>query len=282
MVKILLTVVLNLAFAGLVAGVKSPEKNFGAQRSVLTVSRGGAGPLDPAVVAKTSTALALTNSVFGWLGPEETAESYGIKDPSKEALVLLQRSHAVYFACTLATYLLICSDQDVYKSIGYGTFPILADILRSVLNDDQSKVGLSNLGQVLLVATPFLLTSYACLQKLDNVDTIVQLCSAYHGVRGLYYLLNPKGASKAWGITGGGDETHVAMVRIVGVSLISFAFGCFLLVRGVDNFKFVGYSYIPFALYTIWMQFNEEMEYDKALYNAWLAVALVVIGTLAI
>ena len=245
--------------------------------------RGGAGPLYPSIVAKSGSAVSLVGNIVNWLGPEKSLAVYAKNGgTSPELLMVWQRKDAVFTAASLTAYLLVFHDMNVRKALCLGQFPIILDILRSDLNDDEKKIGLSNVGQLVLVLVPFVLSAYACLANLDKADMITQVCGVYHAARGLGYLLSPVEASKAWGVTMGGDELHLTLVRRVGVALIGFATLGISLARGVDIFKAIGYGWIPFTVYAIYTTLVVNEKHVKSIFYIWIGLGLAIVGTLAI
>jgi hypothetical protein len=159
------------------------------------------------------------------------------------------------------------------------------DVLRSVLNDDEKKIGLNDAHQLILLMGPLVLTAYACLSDAEYADAVVNICGAYHLARGFWYLVDPKGATKSyWGVTGG-DDSDFARVKWVGVALVVYATGTILYIQGMDTLKALGYSWIPFTLYVFWTLFAahepEKFELKKSFYYVWLVLGITVAGTLA-
>ena len=208
------------------------------------------------------------------------------KPPSPAALMMSTRKDAIFTACSLTVYLLLFHEAtvSVNVAIGFGTFPILADILRSVLNDDEKKTGIFTAGQLLFVMAPFLLTAYTCFLDLKNASQVVQLCGAYHYSRGFYYFWAPEEACRSWGVTKGegDDTTHLALMRWIGLSLMIYGLGGALLANGVQVLRLVGYGWVPIGLYAFYEAYFTGDSVNKPVFKAWIVLSVLAAGTLAL
>lgn len=284
-----LSLLVLLGFACADVGRKKIDKPFvlpSKLKKPLAV-RGGAGPLHPTAVAKVATGFALSSHILSWLGPEKSFQSYCKEPitPSPQVLMVWQRSFSIYLSNALMAYFLLFQGTSAKTAIGVGTFPLIADVLRSVLNDDKKKIGLSDVGQLILLLGPLVLTAYACLSDAEYAKTVIKICGAYHLARGLWYLVDPKGATKSWGVTGG-DDLHYALVKWVGAALVGYAAGTILYIQDMDMLKAIGCAWIPFTVYDFWTLFimheQEKLGTSKSLMGIWLALGIIVVGTLAI
>ena len=108
---------------------------------------------------------------------------------------------------------------------------------------------------------PRRLTSYACLANLDMAAQIAPVCSVFHILRGLYYLLNPAGAGKAIHTS----DAENRLTKWLGLSLITYGWNSFLLTR----------SRKVTAIF-------DSLHRHKLVLYAWIALAVTAVGTLII
>jgi len=273
---ILLSLVGSSAFVG---AVKTPSS------FVLAVPRGGAGPLDPTVVAKTTATGTLAVHLLSALGPEKALRTYGVEHPTPVNVFVAQREWTFFLAASLMGYLTIVHDQSVNSAVGYGTFPIILEVLRSILNDEQEKLGISNVAQLVVVLAPLVVNSYACLVNTEQANTVTMVCGAYNILKGIWYFLDTENSGKTWGLKGETDPYSIGSAKWMGISLIVYGGGLVGLAREVDVKKLAGYSWIPVILNMINETFITKVVdtygLNKSLFYMWMILGAAVIGTLA-
>jgi hypothetical protein len=128
---------------------------------------------------------------------------------------IAQREYAIFVSALLSGYLRLFHEVSVNKTTGFGTFPFIIDVVRSVLNDDEKKIGISAVGQTVTVLVPLLVLAYVCLNDMDVANTVMKVVGVYDMVKAVLYVLFPKELGKAWGFaeSTSEDETVIATVR---------------------------------------------------------------------
>lgn len=235
---------LTLALAGLAgADIVIPNNNnnksgnnalfvsrYSSKKLAMMTLRGGAKAvvvepasvllMEPLEVAKSATKLALWGHSLQWLVPEKTLQVFGLKNPTSQHVWLAQRQWAIYVSASLMLYLRLFPKLKPDRAIGYGSLPFLADVVRSVLNDDGSwMVGVSTIGQALLSLAPLLVTVYACLFNMDAAADIVQACGIYNMLKGLWYVGGGfPGVKDRRGFKGGSDRRSYSATSSTSVA----------------------------------------------------------------
>jgi hypothetical protein len=238
-------------------------------------------------VARTSATALLVIHAVSTLAPEKALQTYGVKAPTPTNVFVARREWTFFLAVSLGAYLWLVHDKSVNTAVGYGTFPIIAEVIRSILNDEEKKLGIPDTAQVVVVLTPLLVNAYACLKNLDDANTITKVCGAYNVVKGFWYFLDTENSGKAWGLSEGEDDPFVlGSAKWMGISLIVYGMTLVGMAHGVVGTKLMGYAWIPVVLNMVRETFItkavEKHGLNRSLYYAWMVLGLVVIGTLAI
>lgn len=255
-------------------------------KGALDIPRGGAGPLDPATVAKGSAISMLVLHGLSTIGAVKGLKLYGIRNPSPSTIFNFQREFSVFFSASLTFYLGIVQGKSVNTAVGYGSFPIIVDALRSILNEDHKKVGISDESQLVLVVLPGLLLAYACLTNDKNADMVTTLTGAYNIVRGVLYFAAAEESGKAMGVKYAADRaTTLAIAKWVGLALVCYGMTLVGMAKGVDLYKLSAYVYIPVILglvrELVLAHLGKGGGFNTALPSAWLVWGVAVVGTLA-
>lgn len=268
------------------AAPNRPKKAPAPRALPFVVPRGGAGPLDPSTVAKASATGLLAIHALSILGPEKALQGYGIKDPIPVNVFVAQREWTFFLAASLGAYLSIVHDKSTNFAIGYGTFPIIAEVLRSILNDEQEKLGISNVAQLIVVLLPALFCAYSCLNNMENANTVTMVCGCYNIVKGIWYFVDTENSGKTWGLKGEADLFTLESAKWMGISLIVYGMTLIGMVKGMDTNKLMGYAWIPvvinLARQTFVTNYVDKYDLNKSLYYVWMILGAIVIGTLAI
>jgi len=255
-------------------------------RSLFPAEELGPSTLDPATVAKTSATGLLAVHTLCVLGPEKALQGYGVKGPTPEHVFVASREWAFFLAVSLSAYLGLVHDTSVNTLVGYGTFPIIADVFRSVLNDDEEKLGIPNVAQLGFVVVPLVVNAFVCLKNMESAKTVTTVCGAYNLLKGIWYFLDTANAGKKWGLKEEPDDNMLISGQFMGISLIVYGMQLIMAVQGEDFKKMTGYGWIPVVLNIVRETFItkrvDTCELKKSLYYMWMILGAIVIGTCAI
>jgi hypothetical protein len=248
----------------------------------LSVPRGGAGPLNTIAVTKTSVTAVLVTSALSVLGPEKALQIHGAVKPTPVNVFVFQRCWSFFLGNALTSYLLNFHETSVNAAVGYGTFPIIADVLRSILNDDEQKLGVPSIAQVIVVLLPMVVNAYVCLKNMKMANTVTMVCGAYNMLKGVWYILDTENTGKIWGLRGETDKYTILLARWMGASLVVYGMWLIGLEQSVSIAKLTGYSWIPGMLNFFRDVYMQSEDINLPVYYMWMVLGMIVIGTLAI
>lgn len=146
--------------------------------------RGGAGPIDPTILAKWTTGINIVNSIYTYLLPDMIRELYANMPYSPLSDLIFQRHGTAMLACTLPAYCLLFQETSVETAVGVSTLPFIIDLVRSELAEEPEKLGWPKYAQ--LVPIPFAaVTCYGCLNSKDWAHAAMKIYSVWLGLTGL-------------------------------------------------------------------------------------------------
>jgi hypothetical protein len=247
-----------------------------------TVPRGGAGPLDPIAVAKASVTGVLVAQTLCVLGPERALQIYGAKQPTPENVMVARRGWSFFLGNALTSYLLHVHDASINAAVGYGTFPVIADVLRSVLNDDEKKLGIPSISQLVVVLLPLVANAYVCLNNMKIANTVTKVCGVYNVLKGVWYILDTENTGRFWGLRSEPDKYTILLAKWMGVSLVLYGMWLIGVNQGVNIVKLTGYGWIPVMLNFARDVYMQSDDINLSVYYMWMVLGMIVIGTLAI
>jgi len=271
------------------SGLKSPWQHassteaLSSSSSMILKVRGGAGPLDPTLVAKTATALVATQGLVNVLCTEASLKAYGVASASEEDVIAVQLNGFTQLSNAISPALLLFYGTDVNTALAYGLVPFIISFAAGLINDAPKKFGTEKLGNMLWLIVDSALM-YGLLNKsswaTDAFKGICVLAALSH----TYTRLNPKKGMELYGRKKPLTPFLAACMKGVSdVGLCGIIQGL-ALISGVGTLTSIGYAY---AFYTVPLLFSlflsndfQELKLDRSPWYFWLAVCVVVVGTL--
>jgi len=265
---------------GIASGLKKPAP---ASTEALLNIRGGAGPLDPMVVAKTGAALVGTQGLANVLCAEATLSSYGLTSASDDDIMIEEMIGFVQVSGAVTSALLLFYDMDVNSALAYGLVPLIISFAAGLINEVPKKFESSSSGYIFWMAADIALMYGLFTNKswaIDAYKGVVILGAASY----LYTRINPAKGSELYGRKKPLSPSTTAICKALSDNGLMVMIQSFALASGVDTLTTIGYawaySFVCLALSLFVEKDLDALKLDRNKMLVWLALAGVVTGTL--
>ncbi|EJK61729.1 hypothetical protein THAOC_17730 [Thalassiosira oceanica] len=275
------------SFATLLASIEAKKPAFSPKHythDVLSI-RGGAGPLDPDLIAKTVTGVMTIQGAADYLTPNKApGVLYGIEGVGATETYINEYAGANTLNWAIMAFGVLFGGLSAKKAIGYGLFPIILFVIRGLLSGSIEALGCNMTTQWLNWAIT-VFTSYAALSGADYSTTLIKAWCVYLGLADGQCRLAPEAALDGWGFPEKGPLA-VFFCKVMSQFALAAAVLTGSLVSGVDSHKAVGYSLVP--LLASVLQFvlsgNLEAQIGDNVVKAypWIAILAAAVFTLAL
>jgi hypothetical protein len=276
---------------GVASGLKRPRQqtssSSGTSSSYATVLkvRGGAGPLDPMMVAKTSTALVSAQALANVLCTDACLKSYGITSASEEDILTTKVIGVNQLCATTTAALLLFYGTDVNTALAYGVVPQILWFVTGLINDYPAKFGTDSSANKIWAAIDIVLM-YGLLKNTDWAIGAYKGALALTGLSFLVTRWNPAKAMEFYGKkTPMSPLTAINLKNMSNVGL-GFLVQNFALLSGVDTLTSIGYLWalagVNFLISLFLSNDFDVLKVDKAPFIGWLVLSLVIAGTLVL
>jgi len=248
--------------------------------------RGGAGPLNPTLVAKAATVTALGQGFLSSQAPEPCLEIYGMDKGNPVAAAWMRLFGASVLAIGVTGLCLFFKETDASTAFGWMSTMWAAEHLRGLLNQEESKLGANPTGRMLWLILDACM-AYVCFTSPDNMENILKAFGAFTILSCGCLALDPKGGAKLYGFQDQDlNADTLACVRASGFWIS--ANGAFFLLSGIglDAQKAFGIAWAAPMVAVFTMLFVTK-EFDKPNVNktpilAWLLFHAATVVALAI
>eukprot|EP00545_Synedropsis_sp_CCMP1620_P000985 CAMPEP_0119014236 /NCGR_PEP_ID=MMETSP1176-20130426/9429_1 /TAXON_ID=265551 /ORGANISM="Synedropsis recta cf, Strain CCMP1620" /LENGTH=310 /DNA_ID=CAMNT_0006967389 /DNA_START=50 /DNA_END=982 /DNA_ORIENTATION=- len=229
--------------------VHTTKKPSSALKQLQMISRGGAGPLDPALVAKAGTVAALSHGFLSSQAPETSIKLYKMKKSEDETSSAVAEYWARVFgtgclATGVAGFCLFFKNTSTNTAVGWMNVVWIAEHLRGLLSQEDKKFSTNPAGRTIWLVLGTIL-AHACFTNADYVDTAMKTIGGLTSLACSYMVIDPKGAAamyefKEKDIT---PET-LAFVRCAGFHVLGNGIFTVTLGLGVESTKAFGLAFI--------------------------------------
>ena len=220
----------------------SPFKSYAKTRalSMITMPRGGAGPIASIDAAKIAGTICLLQGAYCALAPKANAEAYGMEELSPCNTMVMRRIGISILNTGVTVFCLVFKDYSLKTAAAINGLIWVAETLSSLWNNKSEITGPSKAGDLSILAFNAV-TVYAALNNLDWFMTSLKAWSTYWMISGLPILFAPKFAMTLWQIKGDDEFTPgtVALIgRNMGIGNVLTA----ALAWGVEPITALGYA----------------------------------------
>ena len=209
-------------------------------KSMSTIPRGGAGPIESLNAAKIAGTISLLQGAYCALAPKGNAEAYGVEDMSPCTTKVMRRSGILLLNTGITIFCQVFKDYSLKTSAAINGLIWVAETLHSLWNNKSETTGPSKAGDISILALNAV-TVYAALNNLDWFMTSLKAFSTYWIIAGLPCLFAPKFAMKLWELKGD-DESTPGIVTIVGCNMEISSVLTAALAWGVEPITALGYA----------------------------------------
>lgn len=265
-----------------------PTKNNNEKRRLtprLLSIRGGAGPLDTAIVTKVAVGLGVGQGLLNLLCPEKTLEGYGWST-KKENLVAVQGAGFASLANVVMNYQML-QTGDVSKALSSALMMYVLSALASLINEDFKALGAKTQGSYVWIAL-----NGAAVYGLSTgadwaMNKTIPAIAAMAFLAGSISLWDPVKGLALYGRDSKAPlstETGL-LIDSLGAIHAGSAAMMYAYSTGVETTKVIGYGFIPFVISLVKNVFvtknYQKLNMDTTPFKVWIAMALVIIGTLS-
>ncbi|CAB9501307.1 expressed unknown protein [Seminavis robusta] len=264
----------------------TPTKSSSA---LLSIPRGGAGPLDAHAntVAKTALALGGIQGAFNLLCAEAVLEGYGWSTSNAQNVIAVKGAGFAALANTWMNYQYLVAGADSNTALCSGLAVHWIGGLAALINKDPAKTGTKASGVAAWLAIDSAVL-YGLSKNADwatnyGIKAIAVLALLSGGLmaadpaRGLQLYGRNAAAPPLSTETALMVEAHGAILSGGGAMMLAVA-------SGIEATKVVGYAFIPFTLALIKSVFitkqYQKAGMDTAPFIGWIAMTAVFVGTL--
>jgi hypothetical protein len=267
-----------------------PAKQASKKPNSALYVRGGAGPLDATIVAKSAAGVA---GVFGGLialSPKQESKMYNILDKGKMtprlAYLAVRRGTAMY-TCALIWWFHVQSEMAVNRAMGLSLIPWILASVHALLNEKPKELGYPAGVELLNIAMCSFVAHGALAEAPHATDALTMLAALFLA-DGLLQAIRPALFGRTYGILSAETEDH-NMVNFArrNNGYCQCAYGVFVgaLALGVDFKKAIGYSWIfPLVGLMSMLFITKDIEKNNVMkepFYLWLLIQAIVVGSLA-
>lgn len=206
----------------------------GSTDSMLSMPRGGAGPIDADMAAKVYTGLVGAQGALDYLSPKTVDKLYNISLQSDPLSAFLQQyvgGNQIGVAIILVTFVFLDGVSGL-KAIGFGLLPGVLAIVKSLLDGQPGELGIKLPMQYINGAIQAYVM-YALLSGADHAGTVLKFYCAYTGLATAQCRIAPQAALKAWGFPAEGTATQAFATQLIGQSGLALTVAMYTL--GVES-----------------------------------------------
>jgi hypothetical protein len=262
-------------------GLAHAKKAFAPKTSLLKI-RGGAGPLDPVLVAKVATGLTFANAVPSILSPSKMTELYGPMNCDAINEESIARGGTAMLAHAIMVYCVLFKGSSLNDAVAAGTIPWIVHSVKTLLNDVPAKLGYNAAAEWILMAIGCFV-AHTCWTNADYTDNVVKAYGIWGLLNGALCSLAPLTFMETWGLKASGlDKKHLQ--RIPGASILGSGVFITAMTNGVDLHKAIGYSIIPFLAFFVSAVFvtKEAVDLKLKLSAHYISMALTAAAVLTL
>lgn len=207
----------------------------GSTDSMLSMPRGGAGPIDADMAAKVYTGLVGAQGALDYLSPKTVDKLYNISLQSDPLSAFLQQyvgGNQIGVAIILVAAVFMDGVSGL-KAIGFGLLPGVLAIVKSLLDGQPGELGIQLPMQYINGAIQAYVM-YALLSGADHAGTVLKFYCAYTGLATAQCRIAPQAALKAWGCgPAEGTATQAFATQLIGQSGLALTVAMYTL--GVES-----------------------------------------------
>jgi hypothetical protein len=248
---------------------------------VLSLPRGGAiGPLDPAIVARTTSGVAIVQGAACLLTPSQTSRAYGIKEDS-QVIEFIEHLGAAMLGMGIMVYAMLINNCKYETAIACALIVCVCHLYKNAMNTPRiAKAAAYGFWAMLDSVIAYLgLNS----DKYDFAGKLMKWFGYFIVVHFASIAIDPVGLGDFYGYTNMSAEGK-AMWRSCSMWLVAFGVMFVALASGVEVTKALGYAWIVAAVNRFSFLFvtreNDELKLPSGPQYAWLVFHILVATTL--
>jgi hypothetical protein len=263
------------------------KATFKTEHYATLAVRGGAGPIDPTLLAKWTTGINLVNSIYTYLLPGKIRELYANMPYSPLSDLIFQRHGTALLAGTCAAYCLLFQETSVETAVGVSTLPFIIDLIRSELAEEPETFGWPKYAQLAPLAFATV-ACYGCLNSKEWANTAMKVYSVWFGITGLQAAFAPDSFSKLWNVKFMSTLTDIQKHSFQwwGFFLMGYAVYVGCLAWGVAPMKALGYGWVPPTLanayFNVLSNQTKDFGMNRPMLFVWMVLGIVTTATLSI
>jgi len=223
-----------LSFFTISVGAVTALRRGTVTDSMLSMPRGGAGPIDAEMAAKVYTGLVGAQGALDYLSPKTVDKMYQISLQSDPLSAFLQQyvgGNQIGVAIILVVFVFLDGVSSL-KAIGFGLLPGELAIVKSLLDGQPGELGIKLPMQYINGAIQAYVM-YVLLSGADHAVTVLKFYCAYTCLATAQCRIAPQAALKAWGFPAEGTATQAFATQLIGQSGLALTVAMYTL--GVES-----------------------------------------------
>eukprot|EP00536_Pseudo-nitzschia_multiseries_P010572 jgi/Psemu1/289158/fgenesh1_pg.327_\ len=288
----LLYIIAAYGLTGVVSGLKCPRQQT-STRTATTLSssstpvlqiRGGAGSMDPTVVAKTATAIIGVQGLINVLCPEANLQFYGVNATDDFDLLVCTKMTGFYqLVPTVTATALLFYDTTVNTAIAYSFVPFIVMFATGLINEEPLKFGTASSAFRFWMLVDSVLM-YGLMNDYSWAVGGFKVVLAIFVIQNLITYLDPFRGVELYGRTKPLSPHAKSSLRTVANNGLIASTQTLALLSGADTLTAIGYTWLfASTLLLIELIFGkdfEELKIRRTPFFGWLLLSFVVVGTL--
>jgi len=235
------------------------------------IPRGGAGSLDPTVLAKVLGGACLIQGAQFALAPKIN-DCYGGVDVTNECNAkIVRRSGLSILNIGVHIYCLLFKGYDMKVSTTINTLMWMADTMSSLLNNESESIGPSKAGDVSILAFSSMV-AYSALNDSPWYGTALKAQAVFFLATTLSCVVSPAFGVKIWELKGD-DELTPGSVSCIGCNVGMLGTLSAALAWDVEPLTAIGYACVVGAILDVNAFFFtpevDKLGFNKALLGIW-------------
>jgi hypothetical protein len=216
--------------------------------------------LKPCLVSKCIGSLESIGGLTAFLGAEAVTDFLGLSTTASTKLYIRMKG-ALSMAAGITTLLTVVKGMNVVKAFGYGMIPFIVyfvaeEISGNMNNEWEMPKNILGLGAVITAGT-----IYGCLTGANWAMNAMKLFAGLSVLEGLAVTLMPKTYMGLFCSNKHLENAdHKFAARIAGVTEFHYGILAGALALGVTATKALGYSMIPYFLFTWWALYSGNVD----------------------